>query len=506
MKMWILSVGAVALLAACGSNKDTEAALTAMHLEDGKSGPIQYATKTASGDKVTLKDVVIGPEGQGVLKAETLVFDGLGMTKDKKPIFESAVLSKVGLQQPVPGVTFVLDTIRIDKPNEITGTYLANVLSSGEPGTPPEFKLWELGEISLNGLDVKADLSAMGAPGGSFNVKMDTLSAKDLKNTIIGAGKWAGLKGDFDIPAGAGAPFPLKGAFDFGTIDLAGIRGGMIADAFMSGLQSAMDPMAAEGKVLATMSSPIDPGFDFIKWTGMNFAVSGATLNVGGGEAKTDRNGEGVAVGMRAPRAVVSFKADAKGGEVGRLASEYLGKVGYDSIELYGESDGTFDPKTDTTRYSKYNFGMKDGFDLQMAGGFQGLKEALASLMTMQPTAPGGMPDMSGFKNVKLVDLNFVLEDKSLIDRLLKLAPEYGGMQPEALRTDIVNQLKSLGADMAQGGVDPAVSKEFSTALSQFVEKPGKLTVQIKPSAPLALDGSAPLTKDALGFTATYSK
>ena len=56
MKNWIACAAALALLAACGSSKEATAAMAAMQITDGKSGTVHFASKSGSGDKITLNE------------------------------------------------------------------------------------------------------------------------------------------------------------------------------------------------------------------------------------------------------------------------------------------------------------------------------------------------------------------------------------------------------------------------------------------------------------------
>jgi hypothetical protein len=210
------------------------------------------------------------------------------------------------------------------------------------------------------------------------------------------------------------------------------------------------------------------------------------------------------------PRATFSLATDASQGQLGQMVSMGLSMVDYQNLELYAEADASFDPATDTTRYSKYNLGLTEGFDLTMAGGFQGLQEALVAVMTsldqMSLGGIGATPDLSGLQSLKVVDLNLSLTDKSLVNRLLNLAPMMGGGDPETMRNDLVNMLSSSGADLSGAGVDPAIAQEFTAAVAEFIKKPGTLTITMKPAQPAALmaEGAA-LTKDSLGLTVTHT-
>lgn len=539
MKKWILCASALAMASACSVSKDATAALEAMSLSEGQSSSlVHYASKSGSGDKVTLKDVVLGPGQGNGLKAQSMILDGLDVTADGKPIVTSITLKNLTPETAVPGLTFNLANVSLSNANPVVAQFIASAFTKEGPGEPPPFEQWGFGKISINGLDVKGDLAAMGAGGGSFTVQMAEFSASDLKETVIGAGKLSGLKGDFNIPAEAGPGFPIVGKFDFGNGDIKGIRGGMFAEAAMAGFASGMSGGAdqaavaqAQADAFSKMTSPIDPGYDNLTWTPMNFEASGAKLTVSKIEQKVTRNGEGVATAASSPRTSIAFTADAAGGQVGQMAGMFMNMVGYPTIELYGESDATFDPATDTTRYTKYNFGLTDGFDLQMNGGLQGLKDALVSLLSsisamdtalsapepVDPTAPADPnaptptpapagPDMSGLEKLKVVDMDITLTDKSLVSKLFALAPMMGAADPEAMKTDIVNMLSAMGADLTAAGIDASISNELMAAVSSFVKQPGTLRITMKPAAPTQLIGSAaPITKQSLGFSATHT-
>jgi hypothetical protein len=49
------------------------------------------------------------------------------------------------------------------------------------------------------------------------------------------------------------------------------------------------------------------------------------------------------------------------------------------------------------------------------------------------------------------------------------------------------------------------LANEFTSALAAFVKQPGSLSIKMKPAAPVALDGAAPLTKQSLGFSASFT-
>jgi len=513
MRRGMIAVAALIATAACSDGRDAASAIEAMKLADGQSGLVKYASKSSSGDKFTFKDVVLSSDSGG-FKADKMVLDGLDLTPDGKPILSDIVLTGLSPETSVPGLEVTLKEVALRDLNPSTGAYLASVFSEGPSAVAPAFEAWGVGAAVLNGLQVKGDLAQLGGGVGGFNMILETLSFADLDKSVVGEFSLAGLKGDFDIPAEAGAGFPVKGSFDFGTGEIRNLRAAAIASQLVAGFQAAMDPSAASNldqAMLSAMTSPIDPGYDSLSWTGINIDAAGLKLITTPLEQAVVRNSDGVAVNVTAPRASVTLAADAAQGQLGALVGGALGMVGYQSLELYGETDAAFDPKTDTTRFTKYSFGLKDGFDLSLTGGFKGVQSAMKALFSAasaDPLATGLEPDLSGLGDLTLVDLDLKLTDKSLVNRLLNLSGLIGAPDPESLRSDIVNQIGALKTDLSSAGIDAGLADEVLSALSDFVAKPGTLSLKLSPKSPLKFgDVSSPeeLTKESLGLSASHS-
>lgn len=541
MKFWIAGAAALVLISGCSASKEANAALEAMNLEAGSSSPfITYQGKSGSGDKITLNNVVLAERGGtgGGLKAKSLTFGGMDIAADGKPVVSSITLKGITPEKPIEGMKLDLDTVTVEGLNEVAGKYVAGAFTDAGPGEPPPFGEWEFSKVSINGMKLVGDFSAMGggagAGAGKFNVALGEFSVSGLKNKIFAKTHMSGLKGDFDVPAEMAGGMPIAGTFDFGTGDISNVQGGLFEQAITAGMNSAFDPASAstlEADVLASLSSPIDPGYDNFTWSGMKIDASGLKVNVSKTEQKVTRDAQGVVTKVSTPRATFTIAADSAGGALGQQATMGLSMVGYPSntIEFYGEGDATFDPATDTTRYAGYNFGLTDTFDIKATGGVQGLKAAYADIIKMfsefetsftgetpvvdpenpdaapQPAVPPA-PDMSALGRLLFTDLDITLTDKTLVNFVLGIGGMFGGGDPETLRTDVVNMLTTAGTDLAASGVDPMVSNELSAALAQFVKQPGSLNIKLKPAAPVALfkEGEK-FNKQQLGFSATFT-
>ncbi|HEX5775269.1 MAG TPA: hypothetical protein VFX95_01180, partial [Caulobacteraceae bacterium] len=275
---------------------------------ENSSQIIAYKGKSGSGDTVTLNDVVIGGGTGDGLIAKSMTFGGLDVTESGAPVLNSITLKGISPESGLPeGMTLVLDSISVEGLNDVAGQFLASAFTEAGPGTPPPFEQWEFSKVSINGMNFTGDFSGMGAPAGSagkFNVALGEFSVSGLKNEIFAKAHLSGFKGDFDVPAEAAGGMPIAGKFDFGTGDVTNIRGGIFADAVEAGMNSAFDETAmasVQADIMASFTSPLEPGFDSFNWSGMNAEASGVKLVVSKIEQKATRNAEGVVTALSSP-------------------------------------------------------------------------------------------------------------------------------------------------------------------------------------------------------------
>jgi hypothetical protein len=113
-------------------------------------------------------------------------------------------------------------------------------------------------------------------------------------------------------------------------------------------------------------------------------------------------------------------------------------------------------------------------------------------------------PNLDFVSLLKLVDFDVTITDKAVVGMMTAMT----GQTEEAARADLANQILASTQDLVTGAnAEPALANEFTSALAAFVKQPGSLNIRMKPAAPVALGGAdaAPLTKQSLGFSATYT-
>ncbi|MEM6627351.1 MAG: hypothetical protein AAGB25_02235 [Pseudomonadota bacterium] len=504
MRKFLMGAAALSVLAACGGNGSSAdfstaaSVLEAMDL-DGEGGRVSFDDVSRSGGSATFSGVSIADEtGETTLTADSFVIEGMTMT-DGNPGFEK--LTFTGLAPVIDdeeGVSVSLGTLTLIQPNAETAAFVASLFADGEPGEPPAAENWAFEKLAFEDFSLNAEIDDPDEQG-TISINLDEVSVSSLADMIAGKALLEGLTGEFDIRSDdSDIPFPLKGNFKWDKMSVDGLRGEWLNAL----IEADGDPEAMANLDMSQyFDSPIEPGYDGMVMEGLSLDVSGATLDMPQSEARVERNNDGVATRVFAPRTKFTIEASPENGGLGSMLGMGLGMMGYDGLELYGESDARFDPETDETRLQTYNLGMTEGFDLSMTGGFQNLMAALSGVS-------GAEPDLSAFQDLTVNDFAVTLKDESLLNRALNVAALTQGADSEELRGMAVMGLAFAGPQLTGMGVDEDVANELLTALSGFIQEPGELSISVNPSEPLRLgDISDPseLTKETLGFAATHS-
>lgn len=507
-----LLAAAALLLSACGGAR-TNAALEAMRLHQPEGGTVSYASRSSGGlpflgdgRTVTFRDVRLGGDDGDAFTAATMTLNGLGLDAAGRPQFSALSftgLSPRGLEE---GLEFTIASATLRNPNAEAAAFVTALFRGEEPVAGAAFDAWSFDALTVKGVQFTAKPPPESGESGLITLTLDEAAVSSLKGAVAQAASIAGLKGSFDVPATAGlAGAPVKGSFNWDRIDFSGVRGDVFAAISELGL-SPQSFASAEfsARMMASVTSPIDPGYDGLRATPFTFDVSGMKLATSAIETRVERDADGVAVRASSPRFTATLSTDPEAGQLGQALSMGLGMLGYQSIELYAQSEAAYSPETDEMRVAQWELGAKDAFSFSLKGGFLGAKQALAGLYAVDPT---GEPNLAAFASLGIKDVEITLTDASLTNRLLNLAPMMGAGDAAEVREMIVAQLAELAPMLDLLGVDPTVSAELINAASAFVRQPGTLSLRLSPAEPLKLGeiGREPtLTREALGLSAVH--
>jgi hypothetical protein len=580
-----LAFASLLVLSGCGVSREAMLALETMQILENNTKPgLSYTSVSGSGNDVILKgielkapaDFMLVIDGQGadgaeggdvaspldpnarpavVARAESMTFKGLTM-KDGKPTVRDIRLNNITPNMPLGDVTLSLGTIGLDGMNEATGTFIASAIGMDDALAPPAFEQWAFARAEIGGLKLAGPIPQDAGEAGDVSLELGELSFGEFTSTRLGEAKLAGLRGAINLPG----MVDIAGTFDFGTLTASEINTGFLGKAFMAGITTGMNPEAPVdyAEVYRDFTSPLDGGIDRIDWTGMAANVSGLKLDTSEMHAKVTRNADGVVIASELPRFSMKMTADAAGGTVGAMGKMMLAMAGYeaDVIEIYSSASASFDPAKDLTRWTDYNLGLTDMFDVKMSGGVIGLKQALPNLVSglmsvadmavgqagatswdgdtegsgdesgdtedAPPEADaedeaaddmfGASPEMvmslmMGVLPLQLTDLDIAITDSQLMNFILESQAADAGQDIAAFRADLVAMIAASSVFLADAGVDAAIASELTGAASAFMAGPGTLRIKLRPKTPLGVMSAmaTPLTKDNLGFTATFT-
>ncbi len=582
-----LAFASLLVLSGCGVSREAMMALEDMQILENNTKPgLSYASISGSGNDVTLKGVelkapgyLLAAMGEGeaddaapaldpdapptvMARAESMTLNGLTM-KDGKPTVRDIRLNNITPAVPMGEASLSLGAINLEGMNEATGTFIAGAIAQDQALAPPPLEQWAFRKAAIGGFKLAGPIPQDEGETGSFAMELGELSLSDFTADKLGQTKLAGLKGVIDVPG----MVDIAGTFDFGTLTASDINVGLFAKSAMAGVASAMNPdePVDYAEIYRDISSPLDSGIDRIDWTGMKVDVSGLKFDTSEMHAKVTRNADGVVVASDLPRTSFKLTADASGGAVGAMGMMMLAMGGYESnvIELYTGVGATFDPAKDLTRWTDYNIGVTDLFDVKMSGGVIGLKQALPSLINGimaaadmageqmeaesfdegpaedekldgeegdESDAPpedstdedgadaqddvfgGASPEMvmslmMGILPLQLTDLDISITDSRLMSLILERQAIEIGQDAAAFRADLVTMIASSAIFLTDAGVDAAIASELTAAASALMSGPGTLRIQIRPRTPLGVMSAmaTPMTKDSLGFSATFT-
>jgi hypothetical protein len=455
-----------------------------------------------NGAAATFKDVTItapGEDAQGAIKVAAIEFEGLDMS-EAGANFARLTLKDVSVAPPADsGEVGALNISKLEllNPSPALAAWVATLNSPTGPGAIPAFEQISFDAATLGGLKF-----SMNDGSGDVNFALSDIKLLGFKPDGAGLMQISGLSFD-----GINPDDGQRIKFGLGNMAMTGVNK-RVMDAFAVGFQSSLEGEDFGNALNSVLSQdPTEPGYDRFEMKDLGFEGLGLTFALPVLESVVGRNGDGAATRIETKPFTMTFKADATGGEAGAQVAGALSQIGYESIELTGSGLTTYDPATDTMTYDRNELTLKDGFTLNFTGKLGGMKAYGAALAAIPAEALNSDPTamLSAFGNLSIGEMNIVFEDKSLVDRILNLAATQSGEDPEALRQQVVMMSSMAPMMAAQSGLDAEVATELSTAFAAFIQKPGKLTISLKPPAPITMTSfTAPeqATKAALGFSA----
>ncbi len=477
-------------------------ALAAMSLTDSGSGILAFGSKSVDGATATFNDVTFA--GEDDVKIGSLVFEGLDKT-DAGADFGKMSLNNIVISPTDEEAEVKLGSIQVTNPSPELAAWLTSVLDDGEPnGAFPAAEKLSFDSISLSGLTGNFDDADA---EGTFGI--DNFEIRGMGDLKAARASLSGVSLDV---LSIEDNMPVK--FNIGSINATNL------DAkFVKAIQDNIgDEEALMSAIMAiAYDNPMDPGYDRITMDNLSADVGGAKFAIPSLDASVERNAAGQPVKYLTKPYTMSLTADADG-ELGSQLLQGLSVIGYESLELKGAGEASYDPDKDIVSFdAKSNYlELTDGATFRFGGkieGYSAYSKQAAQSFDFADLAAGAEPDPMAMTEAlgALTFHNFELsiKDDSLVNRVINAVATQSGQDPEQMKNQVAMGL-GMAPMMAQGsGVDMALVTEAATALSNFITDPKTLTFKLAPSEPLSVAAlmenpdPAALTKDTLGFSAS---
>ena len=243
--------------------------------------------------------------------------------------------------------------------------------------------------------------------------------------------------------------------------------------------------------------SAYDKPYDSINLEAFNFDSSGINVNLPKIEAKAKVKGDVTTITQVLAPMTVTMK-DGNNGPA-RQAYDIAKELGFDTMTFKSSQTTILDKSKDTIEVKDGIFDMDEGFRLNYTYEASGLK-ALESLSDEQSSA-----DLASIlENMSVSGMTLSLEDKSIVERGLKLAAQMRGKDVNAVKREM-RAAMAFAPLAARNDVEKDIVGQLSSAFMDFIDDSGTFTIQIAPPTPIAfskLDNIEALSPEDIGFSA----
>jgi len=254
--------------------------------------------------------------------------------------------------------------------------------------------------------------------------------------------------------------------------------------------------------------NPLAKMYNTIKMEDLNFDSDFVEITSKGFEGKSTEKG-GVTTQRSVGEPFIIRLKEAPNDPQAKQAYDMVRELGFDELVFQSSQTTVMDSNKDTIAIKDGLFSMQDGFKLSYNYGASDIKAMTDKMQEMDRTGKNsrqGQADIqAAIESMKLNGFQMRLEDRSIVERGLKLAGKFRGADPEQVKKELKVALTL--APMMAGGLEGEMLGEMAGAFGDFVEDGGTLSIVMNPKEPISMTQLADykrsnLTKSDLGFSA----
>ena len=435
----------------------------------GKNGNYSYTDLTAKDD-----------DGQVTIAKAELV--GVHMDGDVAT-FDRADFSGIKIYDESEDVTVTMETLSVARPTPDMAKAIITSLQN----------IKDLDDLDIKDENMDMGFGALGMSGMKVKSKDVNLSAESLMWGEDEATKLTDFKvKDVKFNLTEKADEPMTGSLK--SFSATGLRGDMFENLPNAG----KSPMGMMGGI-----NPLAKMYSTIKMEDLNFDSDFIEVTSKGFEGKSTEKG-GVTTQRSVGEPFIIRLKEAPKDQGAKQAYDMVKELGFDELVFQSSQTMIMDSNKDTIAVKDGLFSMKDGFKLSYnygASGLKGMTEKMQATNSNQNQAD----IQAAMENMTLNGFQLRLEDKSIVDRGLKLAGKLRGAEPDQVKKELKVALTL--APMMASGLEGEMLGEIAGAFGDFVEDGGTLSIVMNPKEPISMTELADykrskLSKSDLGFSA----
>ena len=465
---------------------EAKQALADLKLLKPSGQTLKWAKSSGKNGNYVYSDLSVKSD-DGMMTIDKAELFGVHMDDDIAT-FDRADFSGMKIYDEKDDTTVTIDEVSIAKPTPDMARSIIESLESAK----------DLDSINIEEEDLDLGFGAIGVKG--FRVKSDEVDG--TMGQLVWGQDETTRRSDFKVED---VDFKMEGDEAFtASLDLMSMTD-MRADIFGN------MPKNTRGATSGLMSglNPLAKSYDTMKMDNLKIDSRVFSVTSEGFEGKsTEKNGVTTIREVSQPF-IIRLKEAPKDAQAAQIF-ETIKSLDFDEIVLQSSQTSVLDSNTDKVTVKDGLISMKDGFNLSYNFEATGATAFLEKVEQMEANAEARKAATPNYADImdsiSINGLQFRLEDKSIVERGIKLASQFRGASPSQVKKEMKVAL-ALAPITAGSGLERDIAGELSSALSAFIDNGGTLSIVLDPSAPLPVSELADykgnnITIEKLGFSA----
>lgn len=414
------------------------------------------------------------------IHVERMIFDALRIGDSQQVTFDGFALDGLSAEEPVEQSSMRIEHFGVEGPNEAFIADLVRSFSGETEGADSNWDEYRFETFGVEGLQISGDDG-----DGLVEIGLEQFSMQNYSDLELGRMALVGLSVDAPTESGSRAQFRV------GEVSMTGFKTQAYSE-LMGALADGEDENAVMAAYYRSAFAPQLDLFDRFEMRDIALDAEGVNFVLDNLTGQINRAGSRYVstVELDSARLVPDASQQA-----GASLATALGMLGYENLEFSMAAHSVYDEATGRMQTVGDNYiQLRDGLRIEFEQDFGGYDEYFAMLPSLAAAMPDDMADQSAQTDlvtqimapIVLHNMTLRLIDMSLLDRALDAGAAAQGITKDELRVQ-AGAMLGVGLMTAPPEVPRPLLAQLSTALTNFVNQGGSLTVTAAPAEPLSI-------------------